>query len=94
MWIIIVLLFVIISILSINKYTYENFIPLLTANPVKMIPTSCIDDSVRNVRLNSTGNIMYASVNPPLEAKCNQVNCPDYVNKYTTLGDNNVCWKC
>lgn len=91
MWIIILILFAIILLITANRY--EHFM-LFTANPVKLISSKCIDDSVRNVRLSTTGNIMYASINPPLEAKCNKIECPKYVNKYTTLGDNNVCWTC
>lgn len=106
--IIVFILLTVLIIMYMSCKTYENFIShsyldtgitseddlLLTANPVHLVPSSCIDDSIRHVKINKSGNIEYVSSNPPQESCCYQISCPDFVNVLTTLGKNNICWQC
>ncbi len=86
----IIIIGVIISLLNYFSYFHENFDNLFTVDSPKMIPSSIIDDAPRHVVFNESGGIYYISMHPPVNAK--SIECPYFVNKYLTLGNNNFCW--
>jgi hypothetical protein len=92
--ILIILLIIIVIIVLWMKYNKtENFM-LLTVDPVHFIPSEWMNSAPRHVRLSRAGGIMYVSNTPPSESCCENVQCPYFIDKLTTLGDNNYCWKC
>ena len=95
MILIIVLIIVLFAlIIQCNKNNDVEKFTLFTANPNHLIDSECMDSAPRHVRFSRNGGIVYVSNRPPTEAKCNKVECPRYIDKSVTLGNNNNCWMC
>lgn len=89
-----IILTIIIIITLLKKYNFiERFESdlLLTIPPVNIVSSNTIDNSIRNVMLNPSGdNLMYVSRNIPENGR--PVPCPYFVDKSVTLGNHNFCW--
>ena len=78
----IIIIAMILSILLVLLY-YQSIEPFTCS--------ACLDQMPRYVKINKTGNIMY--INHLRPSNGNFIECPSYVNKLTTLGDINYCYK-
>jgi uncharacterized protein YpmB len=98
--IIIVILVIVMSIYNYFNNNKEHYEPLFPLYAIKMIPSKTVDDMARHVKLNKAGGIDFVSMTQrvydqvsmtaPLNSK--KIKCPDFIDKYITLGTNNYCW--
>jgi len=88
--IIIVILVIVMSIYNYFNNNKEHYEPLFPLYAIKMIPSKTVDDMARHVKLNKAGGIDFVSMTAPLNSK--KIKCPDFIDKYITLGTNNYCW--
>ncbi|ARF09608.1 hypothetical protein Indivirus_1_231 [Indivirus ILV1] len=86
----IVMIIIVLLILNYNC-TPEYFDNLFTVDSPIMIPSNIVDNMPRHVVFNKNDGIAYISMQQPINEK--NIKCPDFVDNYLTLGDNNFCWK-
>lgn len=89
MYIIIILILILIIFLSYSGA--ERFDPLLTVDSPNLVDVNYYEDAPRNVRFNQGAGMVYVT-NQQMPINYGRIECPSYIDKSITLGNNNYCW--